>query len=645
MSILALAPAMRVPAPAVLRRAFVALLLGGSGAAVGCGAATPATTAQTAPEAATAQPDEGPKLGEAELRALVARVAAARRLPEKRPVRIELLEPGPFLTLLRKHTADETGSPEQERQSAALLLGFGLLRPGGSGPPPSTMQQVLEEQVAGFYDSEVDRVFVPRTAAHSKDDALRREGVLAHEIYHALQAQHFVLPPFEKLASEDQRLAQLALVEGDATVAMAAALGSIYGAPIRRTLRAVTDVTKTVPIEDLAREREQFPRLFQALPIARDKLLFPYFDGSRFAADLFRAGGFELVDRAYGSPPVSTEQVLHPEKYVAGELPVPVRAPSAPAGWQPVETGSMGELQIKTVLASCVDAATAEAAAAGWGGDSFVTAVGPDDGIALLWSTVWDTAADAEQFEQALGASPSCWDAVRMPFSEQQAYAIAPSHLVRRAGTKVAFARGLPTEQLEPTVRRLLELPAAPPTPRPLGSFTIAERRPLPEPQPGRLLGDVYRSDWLGIHGRVPAGVIARLDTDGMALALERPGTALMGGLVVSDRITNPEYLDLAFRQVGDAVARSLEQHTLQPLSRTSTRMPLGQAIEQLWAVSDSTFRVRMTLVPVCAGTGAYIFVLGYGDPMAEAVLAGWMSSFRWLRDANAPACELLDPK
>src|SRR4051812_20344789 len=148
--------------------------------------------------------------------------------------------------------------------------------------------------------------------------------------------------------------------------------------------------------------------LLRAPVIDRERLLFPYVAGKDFVTALYRAGGFPLLDRSFGSPPTTTEQVLHPEKYLAGEPAIPVRAPAAPAGYRAAFVGRMGELQIRAMLTPCVGEDEARASALGWGGDAYTIAVGAGS-RAVLWSTAWDDEPSAARFEQALLASGRCF--------------------------------------------------------------------------------------------------------------------------------------------------------------------------------------------------------------------------------------------
>ena len=60
--------------------------------------------------------------------------------------------------------------------------------------------------------------------------------------------------------------------------------------------------------------------------VIRDEVIFPYREGALFAISLWRSGGFDNVNRAFANPPRSTEQIIHPEKYVAADQPAQVKA-------------------------------------------------------------------------------------------------------------------------------------------------------------------------------------------------------------------------------------------------------------------------------------------------------------------------------
>src|SRR5439155_14041462 len=71
-----------------------------------------------------------------------------------------------------------------------------------------------------------------------------------------------------------------------------------------------------------AREDELFQGLY--LHSADD---FPYSAGAAFVRGLLERGGQDRLDTAFRSYPISTEQVLHVERYLRVDQPVAVPAP------------------------------------------------------------------------------------------------------------------------------------------------------------------------------------------------------------------------------------------------------------------------------------------------------------------------------
>jgi hypothetical protein len=127
-----------------------------------------------------------------------------------------------------------------------------------------------------------------------------------------------------------------------------------------------------------------------------------------FVQGLQSRGGWKAVDDAFAKPPASTEQVLHPEKYAAGEAPAAVSLPSDLAaklgsGWSVPLVDTFGEFQLGVWLRNSpgIDKATADAAAAGWGGDRIAAIKGPNGAWGVVLRTAWDTAKDAGEFETA----------------------------------------------------------------------------------------------------------------------------------------------------------------------------------------------------------------------------------------------------
>jgi len=220
----------------------------------------------------------------------------------------------------------------------------------------------------------------------------------AHEFTHALQDQSFGLEGIDvdAVGQGDRSLGRLALVEGDATLLMS---------------RWLTEHLDPADLRELLKVDPEAQAQLERMPaILRETLLFPYQQGLIFVNGLWARGGWEAVDRAYGRLPDSTEQVLHPEKYEGGEMPVEVEldagtlAKAMGAGWSGTPEDTLGEFQLSVWLReNGVKALPANAAAAGWGGDRLAYLRGPDGAYALVLRTAWDTAADTAEFVDAAG--------------------------------------------------------------------------------------------------------------------------------------------------------------------------------------------------------------------------------------------------
>jgi hypothetical protein len=616
--------------------ALVALL-------VACGGRAKAPpVAQSAPAPVEpAEPAPRFEISDQDIALLVRDVSAARQLPPTHPVAVTRLARAPFLARLleRRGGAEPAGKLSEE---SAFLLGFDFVPDPSQRARVASLDEVLKEQVAGFYDRDADRVFIPDLPAASADDLREQRAVLAHEVQHALQAQRF--PRLAAAQSSDEGLAHLALLEGDAMVAMGAFLGAEAGAPVGRTLRRIVEVTRRVPLATVTRG-EQTRQLDRALPITRRRLEFPYEEGMLFVSDVYRAGGFPLVDRLYARPPRSSAQILHPEKYLAGALPRPIADPRPPPGYTVASIDTMGELDTRVLLERCMAPALAERAAAGWAGDRVGVFVGPARKLAVAWISAWDSEADAEELASALSKSEACWHENALGLAHDD-YVIDAAFHAQRKGKLVAFVRGFPREAATALEEKLFPLVGPEPARTPLTDLTIPPRVILPEPTPGRLEGEVYRNDWLGLVGRVPPGMRARVGGH-LDFFIERPDVLVHGGLSISTRITSDAENEKTFQEVQDALVAEVGKHSMrvERLGTGPADTPLGKGVERSWRIEGTSVELRLMLLPVCAGTGSIVLVELSGDSQARRVLDGWIGSFRWTHGRNLPACDYLDPK
>src|SRR5262245_45407323 len=193
--------------------------------------------------------------------------------------------------------------PESRRKADEEVLKLlGLIEPDVD--LRSISASVFGEGVAGYYDPRSKRL---RIVSGVTPDALS-EMVLAHELTHALEDQRFGLG-LDGGATDDAALARLALVEGTATLVMQEYLLRHIGAE-----QALSGL-----LGSALSSGPQLP------PFLQNQLIFPYLDGMRFAQELRKDGSWTLLDLAEKSRvPDSTEQILHPEKWVEVETPLPV---------------------------------------------------------------------------------------------------------------------------------------------------------------------------------------------------------------------------------------------------------------------------------------------------------------------------------
>jgi hypothetical protein len=309
-------------------------------------------------------------------------VAAAGGIPFRSDVPVEYMTRAELSRYLAELLDSEYPVARAEADQRTLLA-LDLL-PRGSDLR-AMRARLLEDNIVGFYDERPGR---KRLYAVSAERRLTpaNQLILSHELRHALQDQYADLHdmiPSSVGDFDDRRIAFLSVLEGDATLVMERFLV--------RKLGGGEEKDEEMPSFSLP-----VPPMPNVPPVLRDQLLLPYFAGREFAQSLQRKGGWEALKQAWGRPPESTEQVLHPEKYDAREGPRPVDLSYAPQGGRVINEGVLGEVLVKTFLG---EAAPAEAAA-GWGGDRY--RVWDVSGrTVLLWRSVWDSAADAGEFLSA----------------------------------------------------------------------------------------------------------------------------------------------------------------------------------------------------------------------------------------------------
>jgi hypothetical protein len=301
---------------------------------------------------------------------LEAFVERARGLRFDQRVPIELLSPAEFESRLRgPRTAQQSQILASQSAFAGLLRALGLVK----GPVDlDAASRSQADGVVGFYESRTRRLYV-----RGKEVTPFLKEVLVHELTHALDDQRFGLNRGALAGLQDESAPSFrALAEGDAVVVEQRYLASLPAGE-RRTAdaagRAVTGPEPTVP--------EVLVRLAS----------YPYQAGARFVEQLVAAGGQGRLNQAFESPPTTSEQILHPDRFLSGDSAGTVTRPE-PNG-RVVDRGVLGEMGLRLVLGSAVDGATALRQATGWAADRYVTwADGPR--TCLRWHIAMDSPAD-----------------------------------------------------------------------------------------------------------------------------------------------------------------------------------------------------------------------------------------------------------
>lgn len=381
------------------RLALVSLAL----ALVACASSAPTTSPNASPSASvvtSAAPTAAPIASAtpaasvdptAIYDAIERQVVAIRGLTPSKPVERQVIDEAKLRTIITKLFDEET-PPAYLAGQERLYKALGLMPQDGSVRDLSL--DLMTGQVLGFYRDDQGKLdIVSRTGRIGGME----KATYAHEFDHALQDQAWTVFKDQRgvLDRGDWRLARLAAYEGDATLLMARwLLGNATPEDVQDVLKASTDPAQTALLEGIP-------------AIMKETLLFPYATGLAFVQAVQAKGGWAAVDKLYERMPESTEQVIHPEKYTAGEAPVQVDLPadlatSLGAGWSVPMQDTFGEMQTAVWLREGgVAAAAADDAAAGWGGDRLAVIEGPDDTWAVAWQIVWDTPADAAAFEAA----------------------------------------------------------------------------------------------------------------------------------------------------------------------------------------------------------------------------------------------------
>jgi hypothetical protein len=321
------------------------------------------------------------------------RVEKLRGLRFRKPLKVSFLSPARAQRVFRTRSKAEYSDARRRIDEEVIKL-LGLLEP--SVDLGKVLAAVANEEVLGFYDDRSKELVVIRKATDSKG---LLELVLAHELVHALEDQHFDFRG-EASFTDDQSSAASALIEGTATALMTDYAGRyLKPADLLGVLGSVSGTETKLPT------------------FIERSLLFPYIEGEKFVTTFRDAGSWRAIDKVYElRQPSSTEQIMHPEKYAIDERPARVRVDRVTrrlgSGWARLDSTGVGEFDLRLLFRQ-VGRVKGTAASAGWGGGRIElwrrrTSGAPkcpapcvDRDVAVL-QLAWDTSADRAEGENAL---------------------------------------------------------------------------------------------------------------------------------------------------------------------------------------------------------------------------------------------------
>jgi hypothetical protein len=330
-----------------------------------------------------------------ELAALAAELlpdlAARAGLDLRRPVRLERRSRGQLVGYLTAKLNEELPQELEDRLTRSYEL-LGLVP--AQLDLRALLLSVYSEQVAGFYDPDSTALFV------LDDQPVQNlRTVLIHELVHAVQDQAADLDSLtDRARGSDRQTAAHAAIEGHATLVMLEyAMEQMQG---RRVDLSTLDGFGEQLRQSMGAVRAQFPALASAPRVVQESLLFPYLEGAGFVQRLWLAQGGRPAP--FGEHlPLSTEQVLHPERLLGQGRDDPTEMVIRVHGGRVLHHDVLGQLETRLLIEELSGERGAPGVADGWSGDRYAL-VETDSGTALVWAVLWDDESRRDAFGQQL---------------------------------------------------------------------------------------------------------------------------------------------------------------------------------------------------------------------------------------------------
>jgi hypothetical protein len=215
------------------------------------------------------------------------------------------------------------------------------------------------ERIGGAYDYRHKRIVLVQGATQTRREL---ELLLAHELDHVLEDQHFRLRLWTSVDATERAQARRALIEGTAMFVAA-----------RYARRYLGD---QVSVKQRVAGQGSVYAAASSTPYAiRAATIFDYVDGALFVRGLhLHADGWSTVNAALRRPPTRSQEILHPRGWRRRPAPATVHlgiGPLLSVEWHLVGGGPAGEQDALAILGRGAPEAEVEPGADGWTGGRF----------------------------------------------------------------------------------------------------------------------------------------------------------------------------------------------------------------------------------------------------------------------------------
>ena len=351
------------------------------------------------PSAATekAKPRETPGQDDPRIVALADRIFAeiskARDFKVNRPIPKVFLKRKEIETRSLRIT-DALNPPRELDSERKLLFKLGLM------PQQFDLAEFLRKatllSTISLYDPQTRVLYIADSLADEQEEAILSS--LVPNLAYAFQYQHFgaSLEHTRVEGNQDASVARWAVLSGDALAAMfnyrlgSSAFSRVEVRDVRRFFRFLLE-------EQMADDTPQ---------ALMEMSLFSGVSGFSFMQFYLKWNGWEAAARLYSDLPLSTEQIMHPERYVGSrDDPTEVKEQTPPdvlsPSWKRVYSNTLGEFMLYLHLKEFISEQQAKWGAQGWDGDRVDLFENPDGKLTLVLRSVWDSEKEANQFSQA----------------------------------------------------------------------------------------------------------------------------------------------------------------------------------------------------------------------------------------------------